>query len=158
MLIYIVTEGEYSDYRILAVFDKREYAEEFCGDDSWRGIEEYVVNPTVFGDERYSAFKVIMQKNGDSEVEDGDIREADRKNDTFEARMGRGPDPILNCTVMARDKQHAVKIVNERRTQLIDRWPTAEWVPRSKDNQWAQAYVIDDRGRHVWSVKVQEEE
>jgi hypothetical protein len=34
MLIYIVTEGEYSDYRILAVFDKREYAEEFCGDDS----------------------------------------------------------------------------------------------------------------------------
>lgn len=37
--VYVVTEGEYSDYRILGVFSTEDLAKEYCGD--FCTIEEY---------------------------------------------------------------------------------------------------------------------
>jgi hypothetical protein len=70
--IYIVTSGEYSDYRIDAVFSTKENAEAhikmFFNEDSWSTpeIEEYIIDQFV-NEIRVGKIpiSVRMKKNGD---------------------------------------------------------------------------------------------
>ena len=44
MKVYIVTEGEYSDYHICKVFDSRKHAEEYCALGHGENISEWIVS------------------------------------------------------------------------------------------------------------------
>jgi len=125
-IIYAVSRGTYSDYCVLAVFSEKELAEAYieafdvkdlygCGMD----IEEFDLNP--FTNEirlGYKQFFVRMSKNGRVIT----IREEDG------APLGDGIyfdiDNNMYCYVLAKDREHAIKIANERRAQAIaeNRW------------------------------------
>ncbi len=118
--IYIVTKGVYSDYRICGVFSKREdadlFAKVFCG-----VVEVYPLDsfPLEKLREGWKAYRVEMDKYGDviywCEDEDGyDALKADWRECTRFDTQGH-----MITTVIARDPQHAAKIANERRTQLL---------------------------------------
>ena len=133
--IYAVTEGDCSYYHIVAVFDKKELAQECI--ETWQGmhldkldirIEEYKLNP-----------EILMLKEGETVYEVSMTREGDTK---YVCHC----DPILFpfknvdyfwsddtgflTKVIAKSKEHAVKITNEIRTQLIaeNRWGKNEYV------------------------------
>ncbi len=64
MKIYIVTDGCYSDYDIVAVYTDREKAERYIATYSGK-IEEYETDPeTVYPPEGYSFYNVHMLKDG----------------------------------------------------------------------------------------------
>ena len=127
--IYVVTAGEYSDYHIVAVFDNEPMATAFLseyGRDAT--LEEYEANagydPIRQGRKRYSFH---MYRNGDT----GPLLWECFADETYDTefhltpRIGRLVGYALHCAVWAKDRQHAAKIANERRAQLIasGKWP-----------------------------------
>jgi hypothetical protein len=50
--VYIVTKGDYSDYRIVAVFKSRKEAEDFIGEDTEPNIEEWTCGEPKEGPNR----------------------------------------------------------------------------------------------------------
>ncbi len=121
--IYVVTGGEYSDYRILGVYSTQEKAAlaRVCrgGDE----VEEYVLDEHIEAYEQglYS-WHITMMYNGDTRMA---VRSETRGIGTsFVTRRGQ-PGWLLDSVAWARDKEHAVKIVNEKRARLIaaNLWP-----------------------------------
>jgi hypothetical protein len=123
-VIYVVTQGSYSDYHICGVFDDQRLAErmadKLCGD-----VETYHLNP--FAAEIRSdlyGYKVLMDRQGN-------VIEARRW--TFNTMDAQGyhtiwHDDRLFNHCWAKDEQHAIKITNEVRIQLIasNQWPEEE--------------------------------
>ena len=110
--VYIVTEGEYSAYRIEAVFLSQAAAVWYllrfkdCDSDSPR-IEEFEIGqPRELGN-----FGITMEPNGNVSQVDFDD---DSSKDHFHKERN-----YYRFNVNAKDKKHAVKIANERRVQLI---------------------------------------
>lgn len=131
--IYIVTQGSYSDYHVVDVFDDKEMAQAVV--DSYNAgnpydesrVEEYVLNSgPETGDTGLYPYCVWMERNGDTvRVEQGG-REA--PNWLTLARTGRttyfpkgelSTSKIMETCMFARNEEHAVKIANERRTMAI---------------------------------------
>ncbi len=109
--VFIVTEGDYSDYHITGVFTTKELAQNFidagCGDN----IEEFKVNPyKVSLAKGYKPFFVRIGKGGDvKEIYDG----SGYISHGFDVKGG------FYTTLFAKDEIHAAKIANERRTQIL---------------------------------------
>ena len=124
--IYICTSGEYSDYGINAVFDKKELAEEFCS--RYGGYHRrWELNPK--GKELrlgYRVYVVTMNKDGDT-VE---ARETNFFAD--ETTWGIRHDGLMYLTCWAKSDQHAVKIANEHRVQMIanNEWKPGTYFPK----------------------------
>lgn len=140
--IYIVAHGAYSDYRVVAVFDTKEMAEEYRAWHKLDWLEEFPLNPTLPQMRSgYNLYRVTMWRNGDTRAGNGDTHAGaepvhepagseDKTNLTFQCVSGTcdGTETktwYLLGDVLARDEQHAVKIANEKRTQLIaeGKWP-----------------------------------
>ena len=119
--IFVVTAGEYSDYGIEAMFDEESLAKAYIASVksssySQMRIETYNLNPHEkqlrLG---YKCYLVRMTKDGicpemyqsDTVFDGGD-------NDTPFFDFNNN----LVMTVFAKDKQHALKIVNERRIEI----------------------------------------
>jgi len=128
--VYIVTAGDYSDYHICAVFSTEKKAEKYI--EALGGsmnVEVLEVDPDLTATgyrEGYRAFAVWMQKDGT--VDKVDYTFLDSPKDTrivSFASSGR----FMVCCVFARDEKHAVKIVNDKRRQLIaeNRWGINDW-------------------------------
>lgn len=127
--VFIVTQGEYSDYHICGVFDKKELAEQFISafeDDRGYGdkmeIEEWNLNPHEF--ELCSGLKpyfVRMDINGNS-IEPVEI--GGTYGFSGVDRYGFDIHKNLCNHCFAKDPKHAIKITNELRTRLIaeDKW------------------------------------
>ncbi len=130
--VYLVTEGSYSDYHVVAAFSTYELAAAF---NAWRDgdaeIEEYeldVDRPLMR--EGHHAYRVWMWRDGGSETM---CWSPDKPVPTeygfhYSLREGKGRDHHeheLVLTVTAKSEEHAVKIANETRTQLIanGQWP-----------------------------------
>lgn len=140
--IYAVTRGEYSDYGVVALFDKYYKAQEFIdcfGEadrsyDEFNDIEEYELNPDTVNlfHKGYKPWNVLMLKNGDTE----EVREGDEtlffnieKAMNAEAWVwprsrayafkGKGYSDCLKVSCLARGPKHAVKIANEKRLQFL---------------------------------------
>lgn len=131
-MIYIVTSGSYSDYKIHSVFTDKAIAEAyinaftFAYDDA--SIEEFEEN--LFAEQlknRYIAFKINMDI-------DGNVLKIEKCNDyvltnenkpyhisgtVYVDYLKRIDVLNLDMSVLAKDEQHAIKIVNEKRGQLI---------------------------------------
>lgn len=117
--IYVVTAGCYSDYHICAIFSTKEFAEKYIkinGGDNPR-IEEYEIN--AYNDllnKNYKMFTVFMDKDGNSEIRVNEYL-SDQPNHVwfFKAELV----DKLGINVIAKNEKHAIKIVNEKRIQLI---------------------------------------
>jgi len=123
---YLVTSGEYSDYGVDGAFSSRENAQLWIDahprDDRPRfDIEELPLDPLVSElREGFRPYLVRMARNGDvSQVGTDEMPNGSPIDQGFDIHQN------LFMWVLARDVQHAVKIVNEKRAQIIaeNRWP-----------------------------------
>jgi hypothetical protein len=135
--IYAVECGSYSDYHIIGLFSSESNAQlvikaisEKVSPD-WEPepiIVEYILDPSIKElSKGYLKYEVIMLKDGSVEsckqinmgiyhiVEESYIQ----KRSQIPYYSQQGLDDCLNATVLAKDHKHAIKIVNEYRTQLI---------------------------------------
>jgi len=137
--IYAVSSGSYSDYRVNALFSSKKLAKEFIeamekdtiyGGD-YNDIEEYELDPPTvdFIKRGYSVWNVLMLQDGtverthktDNDKYDiGDVGSC-RIWERTKAPAYRGKDILdaLNMKVWAKTEQAAIKIVNEKRAQMI---------------------------------------
>lgn len=119
--IYVCTKGSYSDYHICGVFDDKKLAKEFCKKFCKDAeIEEWEINPYRMElNNDYTPYLVIMSIDGNV------IKIEDTEFDGLSMNS-----PYINyhnnmCViVIAKSEEHAIKIANEHRTQLIalNRW------------------------------------
>lgn len=112
--VWIVTAGCYSDYHIVAVFDNKEQADALVahiGHSSDDTVEEWTLN-----DPKYCGpldwWYVHMELDGDRARAEGSTGPGDSK-DTYHSREA------IWGYCRAKDEQHAIKIMNERRAQLL---------------------------------------
>ena len=139
--VYVVTTGEYSDYSICTIFSTMEKAEQytkyFNKDADYTGydIEEYELDPvsdTVYRENK-RLYAVQMWKDG--EIRQAYITNPSYHNPGFEFEpygnigiKARPDDSIILCSYCwAKSEEHAIKITNEKRGQLIalNQWPTS---------------------------------
>ena len=136
MIIYAVSRGQYSDYGIVGLFSNKELAKEFIklggGDD----IEEYELDQfESHVREGFSSFHVEMNKEGNTSnihlnyleynLEDSiNLQFEWEKNYVYTGKV------LLYTNVLASNKEHAVKITNEKRAQLI---ASGEWEEKEKE-------------------------
>lgn len=126
--VWLVSHGDYSEYTIDGVFDTEEKAKAFAS--YWDGVkgeseyapcyevEEMALNPGIPQIRKgYKLFLVRMGRDGDTldvyvcNFVGDDVSEIFRED-------WRGSSHLLTYC-WAKDEQHAVKIANERRVQLI---------------------------------------
>jgi len=136
--IYVVTAGDYSDYRIIGVFTTEELAEEliskYKNDDSYGNgmrIEEWPLDLDGFNIKGMKRYRVHMLHNGNVQ----EVKEKDW--DTQDLHLPARITPnysldhesnkyVKTVSIMcwARDEEHAIKIANEQRSMAIaeNRW------------------------------------
>jgi len=133
----MVTSGSYSDYRVDGIFTTKEAATKFIADfpdSDCNGIDEMLLNPPCMSVEGLKQFHVVMLRNGELQRKciETDVSRSDIDGIAEDGVIWRWtdeakwkPNDVLNICVYAKDCTHAVKIANERRTQLIalGRWP-----------------------------------
>lgn len=119
--VYIVTKGKYSDYHICGVFSNRKRAKFFADHIEDAKIEKWELDSDVDILKHKQLYFVRMNKNGDT-IEVGDISKDEFEVEYWNAMRDESDFDIngnLFTTVFAKDEQEAVKIVNEKRIQLI---------------------------------------
>lgn len=140
--VWVVEQGEYSDYRVVGVFSSKAFAQQIADainapteDRVWSPatIAEWPLNPAV--SELRAGFMLFMVWM----LEDGTVERCEKEEVSGyrlagEVRMwrrtlapayaGKGIPDLLQATVWAKDGLHAIKIANEHRTRLI---ASGEW-------------------------------
>jgi hypothetical protein len=129
--VYIVTEGEYSDYGIDSVFLNEENARAYAAMMDM-DLEEWDADTEHECLRRgYSQWRVRIMKDGEVQSAyqtgvstfrsdyQGFARERPCASDDRRGRL------LLDCMMHAKSKDHAIKIANERRTGILaaHRWP-----------------------------------
>lgn len=120
MKIYSVSKGEYSDYKVMALYSNKEYAEGICNrirryykyDRPF--VEEFTLDENLeILKKGYNIYFLRMDREGNaSGIEiTGDI---DNIGD-----WGFDIHNKLYMYVLAKDEKHAIKIVNDKRAELI---------------------------------------
>jgi hypothetical protein len=133
--VFVIEEGDYSDYRVVGVFSTREKAEIVLSQLAKREygseaeISEWPLNPGVAAlSKGWLLWLVWMERDGTVEkCEQRELSAYDLGTDAVSlwrrseapAYRGRGVKDVLNASVFAKDSRHAVKIVNEIRAQWI---------------------------------------
>lgn len=119
--IYIITTGDYSSYRIVAVFDDRKLANSFAKLESGLRVESYEIN--LYEQqirEGLKCYRVDMDRHGD-----GKVFQCDPDGYPLSHNYKNSDSPFrLWGYVWAIDEQHALKIAGEKRAVLI---ATGEW-------------------------------
>ena len=132
--IYLVTEGDYSDYHVCGVFSTRENAQKYidhfgssggAGNSGQPDIEEFELDSNI---ELFNTHKPYFIKM----LRDGTVREVYEEaagSSDFSWRYAVNGEVnydqyIMTTHVLATSMEHAIKIANERRTRLIalNRW------------------------------------
>lgn len=125
--IYLITQGEYSDYRVCGAFSTEDKANQalpfYTGAPE---IEEYELDQ-VTPKPGWWMWQVVLDENGDRSA----LGHAPHKIDPCPESSQYWPG--LNCRafyVCAKDENHAFKIANERRAQIV---ALGLWKSRCKD-------------------------
>lgn len=136
--IYIVTEGSYSDYHIVGTFSTKEKAEEHSllvlGEERQfydAKVEEWDIDEIVDHPKGMFFYNVVMTKDGKTQ----ECKNVGCEYKNTDAPYGDNAN--FSFYMWARDEKHAIKIANERRTQLIalNQWTTDwdAWKERKKN-------------------------
>ena len=119
--IYILTEGSYSDYRIVATFSTEELAQEAQRHCPHSVIEEYELDSLEIPEHPpgHTAWRVDI--NAKTNAINWTLRETsldgyfEPKEDYYDIPMGMFEyDPIYSVKCWARDKEHAEKIALDK--------------------------------------------
>ena len=130
--VYIITEGEYSSYEIVAAFSTRPKAEEYLKtrDEYYKPkIEVWPLDVVKHG----TVMLVCMMadgttiQTGESHLDELHLTElVDGKGESYPGFNGytyvswpNNLDRVLNWWVRTDDKERAIKIVNEKRAQIM---------------------------------------
>lgn len=126
MKVYIVTTGYYSDYSIHSVYTNKELAIEVMDTLPESNIEEYEVDivPDYMNKIRngYKVYYIQMKKDGTVRY----MNECHPIEGECVMRLAVIT-PSIIClvgTIWAKSQEHALKIINEKRTMLI---ANGEW-------------------------------
>ncbi len=126
--VYLVTTGEYSDYQVRGVYSSEERAGEVVKLYSSATIETYELDVQPAHPTGKLWFEVQMKRDGSVEGCQHlgiDAREYVPENQdlvceqTYHLADGEHRYDWMSFEMWARDKEHAVKIANERRASLI---------------------------------------
>ena len=133
--IFVIEQGEYSEYRVVGVFSSRENAELVANRinrcESYRDsaeVCEWPLDPGVDDiNAGYTQWHVLMLRDGTTELcENSGSTWYGIGNEiviwrrfTAPAYIGTNTPDILTGTIWAKDANHAIKIMNERRAQMI---------------------------------------
>ena len=144
--VYVVEAGEYSDCHIVGIFSTRELAENCRKAVNGHNVEEWPIDQETIP-EGYLQFVVAMDEEGDVRVcSQGheSLGTVDRW--TWQREWDQHPTSVkrdtyhyeFQCTIFARDQEHAIKIANERRSgsKADPRWleeKEAAWKERFKN-------------------------
>ncbi|PIX39390.1 MAG: hypothetical protein COZ56_17760 [Armatimonadetes bacterium CG_4_8_14_3_um_filter_58_9] len=118
-MLFVVVEGEYSDYRIVGIYNDKELAKRLTTFLKDTEIEEYPLNPHE--KELKSGlwwYRVTLEQDGSVRYVDSNPLEADHKElwhweaDSLNAVIG-------TCGVLAKNREDAIKIADERRRQSL---------------------------------------
>ncbi len=134
MKAYIVTSGSYSDYKIEAVFLKKKDAEKYiynlhgdCAYEDPPEIEEWDIGENVKKKRPY--WFGAMNR-------DGSIRVIHPTGNVKDEYIEFNYHPLaeytyISFTIDAKSKEHAIKIINEKRVQIIasGMWDNPEKFP-----------------------------
>ena len=126
--VFLVTRGDYSDYRVCAVFTEKPLAEKYI--DSFKGnsyeafrIENYTLNPYHYELKNdYKPFFLRMTKEGNcTEI---NVKDSSYGFEDEDVDFGFDVNKNMYISIFAKDETHAIKIANEKRVQLIaeNRW------------------------------------
>jgi hypothetical protein len=129
--IWLIEQGEYSDYSVRGVFSTKENAERiaalFAGGYDTPSVNEWTLDPgveeTLKGWKQYNL--TILRDGTVERCEPGRsyLNLADHEwlweRTKAPAYQGKGIPDALQLTVWAADEVHAVKVANERRVQWI---------------------------------------
>lgn len=148
--VWVVERGEYSDYKVLGVFSTPELAQRAAdaANFGWTRysdeatVEEWPLDPMLPAQllQGFHLYMVRMTRDGQAFEVSGvdsyvntDVEEnasymidwSERRDSAYVTPSEAGHLVLHLCsTVWARDEQHAVKIVNEQRAQMI---ASGEW-------------------------------
>ena len=132
--IWVIEQGTYSDYHVAGVFSRKENADLVC--EALKASEPYdepVVNEW-FLDPAVKELNSGMDQYLVLMLKDGTVERAEQvgfgpyalagevviwRRSQAQAYRGKGIPDCLNARVWAKDKKHAIKIVNEHRAQMI---------------------------------------
>ncbi len=120
--VWIVEHGEYSSYQVVGVFSSEENAQ-LIADAIGGTVDKRTLDPAV---EELRAnmrqFVVWMQKDGTTDrCEESDVASWDIEGSMFVTRN------CLIATVWAKNSEHAIKIANEGRAQMIASNAWSQW-------------------------------
>lgn len=131
--VYIVTSGEYSSYGIDAVFSREELAEEYKNRGGGDYVEEFPLDEPI----PEAHFHVMMDRYGNTGIAGTHPTIDDRVGFVcFTSPFPGTQPPQLMWIAKTGDKQKAIKIVNEKRTQILALhiWGNAEKVKEMISN------------------------
>ena len=133
-IIYAVSDGSYSDYGVIAIFEDEQKAEAFR---KWHGhgcVEEFPLNPDLPAMRPgWNLYQFSMNRSGDTEHMQllHEPASTEHKTEIDYYPMHYYMESHLWCVVVARDELHAVKIANEKRIQLI---AANKWEPKEAND------------------------
>ena len=138
--VWVIEQGAYSDYRVVGVYTAKAKAERVAealnaSENIWdrATVAEWPLDPGYAEiNQGRKRFSVVMLKDGEVErIHQQDIASYSLSDEFYvwertkaPAYMDKGIPDALNATVWGSDEKHAVKIVNERRAQMI---AAGEW-------------------------------
>lgn len=124
--VYVVTGGSYSDFHLVGVFSTREKAESYVGtvESNSEDIREYNLDEEP---DRLDVVRVVMTRAGEvCETEFSKVyKDTFPRNYWYPAQhWPQYPAEKLAWHVQTNEIKRAIKVVNEKRTQLItlNRW------------------------------------
>lgn len=119
-IIYVITEGWYSDYHIVGAFSTRENAQTFL--DHFpsvlkdASIEEWELDPGLEQIHRnLNLYWLFMDRDGNTRVNSP----TSTKESMWWTGFLKNGLPLLGAEIWARDEVHAIKILNERRAAIL---------------------------------------
>lgn len=121
--VYVVTKGTYSDYRIEAIFDNKEAADNLaynlCGQWDEARVEEYEVGKVC--DRMLPRWCGLMDRYGNSEYPGKATSENSPYVRFYPERKDKytGRDAYLSFSIETETLEKAIKIMNEKRILLI---------------------------------------
>lgn len=113
--VYVITQGNYSNYRILGVCSSKKKAELALATANGGKIEIYDLDEVDRLKPGWANYSVWMQRNGDSHVERNFAQYPPLRTTEHQTTAKR----VLYVTGYFESKQHAVKVANEIRTRLL---------------------------------------
>lgn len=122
-IVFLVTHGNYSDYKVCAVFTEKALAEKYINsfeENSYEDfrIENYILNP--YNKELSNDYKpYFLRMTREGKCTEIIIKDSSFGFESGDIDFGFDINKNMYISIFAKDEIHAIKIANEKRVQLL---------------------------------------